>query len=68
MQCSSAFVLQGRSDVGRVRAAADDDGIEAGSMSWIMEQQQNVQANAEKEVLEEELAASGTCLRVRACV
>jgi hypothetical protein len=51
-----------------VRAAADDDGIEAGSMSWIMEQQQNVQANAEKEVLEEELAASGTCLRVRACV
>ena len=33
-------------------------------MSWISQQQETLQANAEKEVLEEELAASGTCLRV----
>jgi hypothetical protein len=69
MQCSRVSVPL-RADIGRVRAAVDDDGIDGGNMSWIMEQQQSLQANAEKEVLEEELAASGTCLRAggRLCV
>ncbi len=69
MQCSRVPVPL-RADIGRVRAAVDDDGIDGGNMSWIMEQQQSLQANAEKEVLEEELAASGTCLRAggRLCV
>ena len=57
----------GRRDVGRVCAAGDEDGDVGGNLSWIVEQQQSLQASAEQEDIEAEMAASGACLLSVCC-